>query len=98
MTQRIDETGIAESRRKRDLANIEELIRDLAGEYDTPKALMRERLEAARFYLLGSMPSEYHFTLKLAADVLPDLEDKQLQARVAAFLRSQEQPASSMSG
>jgi hypothetical protein len=50
---------------------------------------MREHLDAARFYLLGSMPAEYEFSLKLAADSLPDIEDKELQARVAGFLRSQ---------
>jgi hypothetical protein len=89
MTQRSEETGTTQSRRNRDVANLEQLVRDLAGEYGTPNALMREHLDAARFYLLGSMPAEYEFSLKLAADSLPDIEDKELQARVAGFLRSQ---------
>ena len=89
MTQRSEETATAESRRNRDAAIIEELVRDLAGEYGTSNALTREHLEAARFYLLGSMPAEYEFSLKLAADSLPDVGDKELHARVAAFLRSQ---------
>jgi hypothetical protein len=90
MTKRSEETGTSQSRRNPDVANIEELVRDLAGEQGTTNALMREHLEAARFYLLGSMPAEYEFSLKLAAETLPDIEDKELQARVAAFLRSQE--------
>jgi len=93
MTQRSEETGTEQSRRNRDVAsdvsNIEGLVRDLAGEEGTPNALVREHLDAARFYLLGSMPAEYEFSLKLAADSLPDMEDKELQARVATFLQRQ---------
>ena len=89
MTQRSEEAGTEQSRRNRDAANIEELVRDLAGAESTLNALVREHLDAARFYLLGSMPAEYEFSLKLAADSLPDIEDKELQARVAAFLQSQ---------
>ena len=54
MTQSSEET----------LAEIEELTRALDGQSGTPTGLMREHLEAARFYLLGSMPSEYEFSLK----------------------------------
>jgi len=50
---------------------------------------MREHLETARSYLLGSMPDEYSFNLKLAKHLLPDIEDKSLQTRLADFLRSQ---------
>jgi hypothetical protein len=41
-----------------DAARLQELARDLPGESGTPNAVMREHLEAARFYLLGSMPHE----------------------------------------
>lgn len=50
---------------------------------------MREHLEAARFYLLGSMPHEYALTLQLAQQLLPSIEDRGLQSRVADFLKSQ---------
>lgn len=70
--------------------NIKELMRDLAGETGTPEALRREHLESARFYLLGSMPDEYRFSLGLAKGILPDLHDKVLRDRVTDFLRSQE--------
>ena len=73
-----------------EVARIEELIRDLAGESSTPNGLVRENLEAARYYLLGSMPREYRMSLKLASSHLPDLPDKNLQSRVAEFLHSQE--------
>jgi hypothetical protein len=93
MTQRSEETGTEQARRNRDVqsdvAKIEELVRDLTGGDVTPSALVREHLDAARFYLVGSMPAEYEFSLKLAADSLTDIEDKELRARVAAFLQSQ---------
>ena len=93
MTQRSEETGTEQARRNRevqsDVAKLEDLVRDLTGEDGTPNALVREHLDAARFYLVGSMPAEYEFSLKLAADSLTDIEDKELRARVAAFLRSQ---------
>lgn len=54
---------------------------------------MREHLEAARFYLFGSMPHEYHFTLGLAKELLPDIEDRPLRAHLADFLHSQESDA-----
>jgi hypothetical protein len=96
MTQPHQKTGTAESRRKhdvthnvaQDVAKIEEFIRALEGESGTPSGLMREHLEAARFYLLGVMPSEYEFNLQLADGMLTDIEDKELQARLAAFLHS----------
>jgi hypothetical protein len=36
-----------------DLERLDSLLRDLE---DTPNAIMREHLEAARYYLLGGMP------------------------------------------
>src|SRR5260370_37522960 len=73
-----------------DAVRIEELMQHLAEEYEPgmPSALLREHLEAARFYLLGGMPQEYHFTLELLKELLPDIEDKSLGARVADFLHS----------
>jgi hypothetical protein len=90
MTQYWSETHTPDFRLERDVNRLEELVRDLAGEPGTPNALMREHLEAARFYLLGSMPHEYRLSLKLAKDLLPDIEDKGLQNRIADFLQSQE--------
>ena len=78
------------SHRASAIVHIEELMRDLARETGTPEALLREHLESARFYLLGCMPDEYRFSLRLARDVLPDLHNKSLRERVTDFLRNQD--------
>ena len=74
-------------------ARIEELIRDLVGEDDTAKGLIREHLEAARFYLHGAMPAEYLFNLELAEGLLSELHDQELQHRIREFVRSQRSTA-----
>ena len=68
---------------------LENLVQELT---DRPgaEALMREHVEAARIALLGSMTREYRFNLDLAKELLPDLEDKDLRARVSDFVRCQE--------
>jgi hypothetical protein len=66
-----------------DLERLDSLLRDLE---DTPNAIMREHLEAARYYLLGGMPQEYHFALNLAEENLPAVEDKGLRDRIANYL------------
>ena len=71
------------------LSQLEELIGDLGGEEDTPNGLLREHLEAARSFLLGSMPTEYHFSLGLAEGVLSEIKDQNLRTRAKEFLQSQ---------
>lgn len=73
-----------------DLVQIEQFILDLEDKPGENNAVMRERLESARFYLTGSMPQEYDFTLGLARQVLPDVESQDVQQRLAEFLRGQE--------
>jgi len=68
---------------------LEVLTQDLEGR-SGPYELIRQHLEAARAYLLGSMPREYRFNLKLVKDLLPDIEDRDLRKRIAGFLRRQE--------
>jgi hypothetical protein len=72
------------------ITRIEELLRDLEGGSDTPNGYMREHLEAARFYLLGSMPQEYRLNLELAGQLLPEIDDRNLRGRIAAFLDDQQ--------
>ena len=86
MDQPYSESGTAASP---DVSEIEGLLRDLAGRDDTSESLVRERLESARFYLMGSMPAEYAMNLKLAQEALPGIKDKELHSRVDSFLRSQ---------
>lgn len=71
------------------LPQLEALIGDLTGEEDTPNALLREHLEAARSFLLGSMPTEYQFSLGLADGLLSEIKDQDLRTRLEEFLRSQ---------
>jgi hypothetical protein len=73
-----------------DVTRIEGMIRDLNGNSDSPNGYMREHLEQARFYLLGSMPQEYGLSLKMARQYLSEIEDGSLRNRIAAFLDDQE--------
>jgi hypothetical protein len=72
------------------ITRIEELIRDLDGDSDTPNGYMREHLAAARFYLLGSMSREYRLNLELAGQLLTEIDDPNLRGRIAAFLDDQQ--------
>ena len=89
MTQVPEEGRAPDARRDATVARLEELARELAGGDDSPRGLLREHLQAARFYLLGAMPSEYQFSLGLAEELLPEIEEKNLQDRLREFLRSQ---------
>ena len=75
------------SQRASDAVRIEQLVRDLVGDDDSPEALMREHLEGARFYLLGSMPAEYALNLKLAEGILPEIKDHDLRTRIRELIR-----------
>jgi hypothetical protein len=74
--------------RNNDAERLQQLVQDLEGRPDAA-ALVREHLESARACLLGSMPQEYEFNLKLVNDLVPDLDDESLRTRVADFIRSQ---------
>ena len=80
-----------------DLRCLEELVRDLEGGSGTPNGLMREHLDAARFYLVGAMPQEYDLSLSLAQDLLPTVENPSMQTRIADFLQRQESRTASNS-
>lgn len=77
-----------------DVTRIEGMIRDLNGNSDSPNGYMREHLEQARFYLLGSMPQEYGLSLKLARELLPEIKDENLKNRIAGFLDEQQNSVS----
>jgi hypothetical protein len=96
MTQALREETVYSSRAldfAHEVARIEALIQDLDYEPDMPNCLMREHLEAARYYLLGSMPEEFSLTVKLAMELLPEIADKQLRQRIAAFLEGHQEHA-----
>jgi hypothetical protein len=70
-------------------ARIEQLMVELSDESNPVNDLMAEHLESARSYLLSSMPEEYALILKLAREILPNIEDDALRSRIADFVRSQ---------
>lgn len=88
-----NEGDAAESRRLLDAARIDEIVRELDDPTGTASALMREHLDAARFYLLGAMPAEYQMELDLARGLLPHIDNRTLRRRVADFLRTQHSAA-----
>jgi hypothetical protein len=72
----------------KDIAQVEELLRDLKDETGTPEGLMREHLEGIRTFLLDSMPEELTLNVKLAEGILPEIQNEPLRSRVKDFLRS----------
>lgn len=91
MTKSSEEIRCSDAGRAQDLASLEEFVRDLAGTPGEFNALLCEHLDAARFYLHGSMPVEYNVTLTLAAHLLPSIENNRLRARLKEFLLRQRQ-------
>ena len=71
----------------KDAEYLQELVQDLEGR-SGPYELIREHLDAALAYLVGAMPKEFDFNLKLVKDLLPDLEDSPLRTRISEFVRS----------
>ena len=92
MTQSSSVVLTSDSPQIRDAARVEELMRDVTGESGTPNALMHEHLEAARYYLIGSMPEELRLTLDMVRHLLPALPDPSLRNRIGEFLESQRSP------
>ncbi len=60
-----------------DLKILDEMIADLGGSSDVPACdLLLEHLQAARRYLLGSMPGEYSLCLRQANESVVFIPDK----------------------
>jgi hypothetical protein len=76
-----------------ELAQLDGFLSELAKETEAQCELLREHLESARDYLVGAMPAEYRFNLKLAGETLNGVEDKDLRDRLRAFVQSQMEPA-----
>jgi hypothetical protein len=76
-----------------ELAQLDGFLSELAKETEAQCELLREHLETARAYLIGAMPAEYRFNLKLAGETLNGVEDKNLRDRLRRFIQSQMEPA-----
>jgi hypothetical protein len=71
----------------KDLARLDEILKQLdqgtAGHCD----LLREHLQSARTSLLGSLPAEYALSLNMAADALNCVSDQALRTRIQDFIQ-----------
>jgi hypothetical protein len=78
-----------------ELAQLDRFLSELAKETEAQDELLREHLQTAREYLLGAMPEEYLFNLKLAGETLNGVSDENLRARLRRFIQSELAPRQS---
>jgi hypothetical protein len=74
----------------KELIRLDELMEDLGKETESQCELLREHLESARVYLVGLMPIEYAFSLKMAGEALNCVSDRDLRARIEQFIHGSE--------
>ena len=74
----------------KELMHLDELLKDLRKETDANCELLREHLQSARVYLVGLMPTEYAFSLKMAGDALDCVSDHKVRARLEEFIYGSE--------
>jgi len=67
---------------KTDVHRIDTVIDDVSDPAESQCELLREHLESARHYLLGSMPAEYKLSLQLATQALGCITDAERRKRV----------------
>ncbi|MCU1335104.1 MAG: hypothetical protein JWO19_685 [Bryobacterales bacterium] len=72
-----------------DLVRLDQLLEELSQETEAQCELLREHLESARTYLVGSMPTEYALSLKMAGEASNCVSDRNLRTRIENFIRSQ---------
>jgi hypothetical protein len=68
------------------VARIESFIAALEKEPPGRCALLREHLDAAKFYALGAMPDEYRLNLKLANQSLDCVGEEKLRKELSEFV------------
>ena len=71
-----------------DIARLDALLDELGKETEAQCEVLREHLESARVYLVGLMPAEYAFSLKMAEEVLNCVSDPNLRKRIEDFIRA----------
>ena len=84
-----NQTQATEISTRQVLTGLDALLTALGHETETECELLREHLESARTYLIGSMPAEYQLSLEMASEVLDCIADENLRRRAAAFIQSQ---------
>jgi hypothetical protein len=78
------------------LALLDDLLTQLASETEASSDLLREHLESARQSLVGAMPAEYRFNLKLAYETLHTVVDQKLRLKLERFIERQVDPSEAM--
>jgi hypothetical protein len=69
-----------------DIARLDGLLDELGKETEAQCEVLREHLESARLYLVGLMPAEYAFSLKMAEEALNCVSDHNLRKRIEDFI------------
>lgn len=78
-----------------DLSRLDEFLEDLGAETEAQCELLREHLEAARTYLVGSMPAEYELSLQMAREALNCVSNQELRLNLENFIHSHSTKGSS---
>jgi len=74
---------ISNSERASALSRLEQLILKIPDDSDSVNGLMREHLNSAHSFLLGSMDSEYELSLRMANELLPRIDGPDLKEEIA---------------
>ncbi len=71
-----------------DLGRLDEFLEELGAETEAQCELLREHLESARTYLVGSMPAEFELNLQMARDALNCVSNQELRSLLEDFIQS----------
>ncbi len=74
-------------RTSEELGRLDEFLEQLGGETEAQCELLREHLEAARTYLVGSMPAEFELSLQMAREALNCVSNRELRLRLEDFIQ-----------
>src|SRR5437764_14242015 len=69
-----------------ELKKLDQLIDEVSTPVESECELLREHLESARTYLLGSMTEEYTLSLRLANETLNCISDESRRHRAAELI------------
>ena len=71
----------------KDLARLDEILKQLDKGTEDDCDLLREHLQSARASLVGSMPAEYALSLNMAGEALNCVSDETLRTRIQDFIQ-----------
>jgi hypothetical protein len=71
----------------KDLAQLDEILKEIDKGTTVDCDLLREHLQSARTSLIGSMPAEYALSLNMAADALHCVSDQTMRTCIQDFIQ-----------